>query len=95
MRCYARAGLGITRRMDMEAKGAIFKNLSNFGIDLELWFIKGRNINTSIAFRGHMTKPETGVDSYGIDGELLFSTTPVRNLEIYGGFNLALDTIKD
>lgn len=91
----ARAGLGITRRLDIEAKGAIFKDLTYFGLDLEFWFIKGRNINASLAVGGHMTQLETGSDSYGIDGTLQIGTTPLRNLEIYIGFVAAFDTLRD
>lgn len=90
-----RAGLGITRRIDIEVKGAILKNINYFGVDIEFWLIHGRNLNASISLGGHWTNSKTGADSYGIDTTLLISTAPVRNLEIYGGLQFAFDSVKN
>jgi len=97
-----RIGYGITKRVDIEAKAAIYKNIKYFGADIELWFIKGRNFNVSAAVGGHMTKYNNDIpgdpnnsDSAGFDTALLASTRPFRNLEVYGGFKLAGDWIEN
>jgi hypothetical protein len=89
-----RFGYGLTSSIDIEAKAGFFKNITYFGADIEFWFLKGHNLNGSAALGGHMTKYKGGSDSSGIDATLLFSTAPVKNLEIYGGLMLAFDSVK-
>jgi len=90
-----RAGFGITSRFDIEAKAAFFKDLNYFGVDVEYWFVHGRNFNVSVALGGHITNVPGGGDSSGIDTVLLASTTPAKNLELYGGLRLAFDSLKN
>jgi len=90
-----RVGYGLTSRFDIEAKAAIFKDLRYFGADVEYWLLKGRNANVSVALGAHMTDSPGGADSSGIDTALLFSTSPVKRLELYGGFKLAFDSAKN
>lgn len=90
-----RAGFGITPRIDIEVKGAFFKDLNYFGADLEYWFVHGRNFNVSVALGGHMTKVSGGGDSSGFDAALQCSTAPSKNLELYGGLMLAFDSMKN
>jgi hypothetical protein len=90
-----RAGFGITSRFDIEVKGAFFKDLNYFGVDLEYWFVHGRHFNVSVALGGHMTKVPGGGDSSGIDAALLCSTAPSKKLELYGGLMLAFDSMKN
>jgi hypothetical protein len=90
-----RAGFGLTSRFDIEAKGAIFKGLKYLGADAEYWLVHGRNANVSVALGAHLTDLQVGADSSGIDTALLFSTSPVGNLELYGGLKLAFDSIKN
>jgi opacity protein-like surface antigen len=90
-----RAGYGLTPRFDIEVKGAIFKGLKYFGVDVEYWLIKGRKFNVSVGVGGHLTDVQVGADSWGIDTALLISTSPVRNLELYGGLKCAFDSFKN
>lgn len=90
-----RLGFGLTPRFDIEAKAATFKGLNYFGVEAEYWLVKGGSINVSAALGGHLTDSKGGADSSGIDTTLLFSTSPIRNLEIYGGLKLAFDKIKN
>jgi hypothetical protein len=99
---FGRFGYGLTRRVDIEAKVGIFKDIKYFGADIEFWLIKGRNFNVSAAFGGHMTQYNNDIpgdpnncDSSGFDTALLASTRPFRNLEVYGGFKLNADWVKD
>ena len=90
-----RAGIGLTSRFDIEAKAGIFKGLNYFGVDAEYWLVQGRNANVSVGLGAHMTKYQAGADSSGIDTSLLFSTSPVKQLELYGGLKLAFDSFKN
>jgi hypothetical protein len=90
-----RFGYGFTPRLDIEAKAAFFKNLRYFGADAEYWLVQGRNINVSVALGAHLTDSQGGADSSGIDTALLFSTSPVDRLELYGGLKLAFDSFKN
>jgi len=90
-----RAGYGLTPRFDIEAKAGIFKGLNYFGVDAEYWLVQGRNANVSVGLGAHMTKYQAGADSSGIDTSLLFSTSPVKQLELYGGLKLAFDSFKN
>jgi uncharacterized membrane protein len=90
-----RLGYGLTPTLDIEAKAAYFKGLNYYGADIEWWFLKGHNLNASVALGGHLTNYDGGGDSTGIDTSLLVSTTPARNLEIYGGLMFAFESVKN
>ncbi len=90
-----RFGYGLSSSLDIEAKAAFFKGLKYFGVDVEYWFLKGKNFNVSAALGGHMTDVNGGGDSKGIDTALLASTRPAKNLEVYGGLMLAFDSVKN
>jgi len=90
-----RVGYGLTPRFDIEAKGAILKDLRYFGADAEYWLVQGQNFNVSVALGGHMTDGQGGADSSGIDTSLLFSTSPAKLLELYAGLKLAFDSLKN
>jgi hypothetical protein len=90
-----RFGYGLTPTLDIEAKAAYFKDNNYYGADIEFWFLKGHNFNGSAALGGHLTNIKGGGDSTGIDATLLFSTTPAKNLEIYGGLMLAFESVKN
>jgi hypothetical protein len=90
-----RLGFGLADRFDIEAKAGFFKGLNYFGVEAEYWLVQGRSINASVALGGHMTNRRGSADSSGIDTRLLLSTTPVANLEFYGGFKMAFDQYKN
>jgi hypothetical protein len=90
-----RLGFGLAERFDIEAKAGFFKGLNYFGVEAEYWLVQGRSINASVALGGHMTDLRGSADSSGLDTRLLLSTTPVANLEIYGGFKMAFDKYKN
>jgi hypothetical protein len=90
-----RAGIGLTSRIDIEAKCAIFKGIKYLGADAEYWLVHGRNANVSVALGAHMTDAGVGAESSGIDTSLLFSTRPAGNLELYGGLKFAFDSFKN
>ena len=90
-----KGGLGLTRSVDIEVKGAIFKNFTYFGVDLEYWFYRGRNVNASFAVGWHMIDTQIGSNSSGIDTAVIVSTKPSKKVELYGGLKLSFDEIKN
>ncbi len=90
-----KGGFGLTKNVDIEAKGAIFKNFNYFGFDVEYWFYKGGNVNVSAAAGWHMLASKNGSDSSGIDAAIIASTKPSKKLELYGGVKLSFDSIKN
>ena len=90
-----KGGFGLTKNIDIEAKGAIFKNFNYFGLDVEYWFYKGGNVNVSAAAGWHMLSSKNGSNSSGIDAAIIASTKPSQKLEVYGGLKLSFDSIKD
>ena len=90
-----RFGYGLTRSIDIEAKAGFFKGIKYYGVDIEFWLLKGQDINASATVGGHLIDYSGGGNSSGIDTSLLVSTTPARNLEIYGGLMLAFESVKN
>lgn len=90
----ARAGFGLTPRIDFEAKAAFFRNISYYGADVEFWLLRGRRLNASAALGAHVTDAGGGGDSSGIDLNLMVSTRPANNLEAYAALQLAFDSLK-
>ncbi len=90
-----KGGLGLTRSVDIEVKGAIFKNFTYFGVDIEYWFYRGRNLNASFAVGWHMIDTQIGSNSSGIDTAVMLSTKPSKKLELYGGLKISFDSIKN
>ena len=90
-----RGGLGISRSVDIEVKGALFKNFNYFGVDIEYWFYRGKNVNASFATGWHMIDTKVGSDTSGIDTAIMLSTRPSKKLEIYSGIKLSFDSIKN
>ncbi len=90
-----KGGLGLTRSVDIEVKGALFKNFNYLGVDLEYWFYRGRNVNASFAVGWHMIDTKIGSDTSGIDTAIMLSTRLSKKLEVYGGLKLSFDSIKN
>jgi len=90
-----RAGFGLTRSFDVEAKAAVFDGLKYYGGDAEVWLVRGPQVDLSAAVGYHRTDLEVGPDSSGIDASALLSMKVVRRLEVYGGLKLAFDSLKD
>jgi hypothetical protein len=90
-----RAGVGLTRGFDVEAKAAVFDGLKYYGGDAEVWLVRGPQADFSAAVGYHWTDLEAGADSSGIDASAILSLHVAHRLELYGGLKLAFDKIKD
>lgn len=88
-----RAGLGLTRSFDVEAKAAVFEGLRYFGGDAELWLARDSPLDVSAAVGLHKTDREAGEDSSGLDVALLASTEVAPRLELYGGARIAFESL--
>jgi hypothetical protein len=87
----SRLGYGFTDSFDVEAKLAFFDGLTFYGLDAELWFVKGE-IDVSGALGVHRTEFEGDFDLTGIDTALLVSGHVADKLELYGGLNLSFES---
>ena len=91
-----RAGYGFTDNLDAEAKVAIFDKQTIFGADLELWLLKGGNLEVSAIVGGHIRSgSDTVLDTKGLDLTGLASTHLNDSLELYGAFDVAFEKISD
>ena len=89
-----RFGYGFTDRFDIEGKLAFFEGLQLYGIDAELWVVKGRPVDVSVSLGAHITDLPV-VNSSAIDTALLASGHITDNLELYGGFNASFESLDD
>jgi hypothetical protein len=87
----SRLGYGFTDSFDVEAKLAFFDGLTFYGVDAELWFVKGE-IDVSGALGVHRTDFEGDFALTGIDTALLVSGHVADKLELYGGLNLSFES---
>lgn len=87
----SRFGYGFTDNFDVEAKLAFFDGLKLYGVDGELWFVKGE-VDVSGALGIHRTDFEGDRDLTGIDTALLVSGNVADKLELYGGLNVSFES---
>lgn len=88
-----RFGYGFTDSFDIEGKVAFFDGIQLYGLDAELWVVKGK-LDVSVALGAHITDFEGG-DSSAIDTSLLASGHVSDNLELYGGLNVSFESVDD
>ncbi len=90
-----RVGIGLTKSLDVEAKGAIFDGLKYYGGDAEMWLVRSRDVDASVSVGLHRTDLENGPDSSGFDTALVLSAHVAPRLELYGGLKAAFDSYSD
>lgn len=89
-----RFGYGFTDNFDIEGKVAFFDGLQLYGLDAELWVVKHRPVDVSVALGAHITDlPE--FNSSAIDTALLASGHVTDHLELYGGLNVSFESLDD
>ena len=89
-----RFGYGFTDNFDVEGKLAFFDGFKIYGIDGEVWLVKGRT-DVSVAVGFHKADVDGGFDSTAIDTALLLSGHVADRLELYGGVSLSFEDIDD
>lgn len=90
-----RAGYGFTDKFDAEAKVGLFENLKFFGGDAEFWLVKNAPLDLSVAAGFHVGTSDVVPNRKGFDLTLLGSGPIARKLELYGGLDLAFESLDD
>lgn len=90
----SRFGYGFTDNFDAEAKVAIIDGLTLYGLDVELWLVKGK-VDFSVTLGAHGASVDGGNDSKALDVAALVSGNVARKLELYGALNLSFESLND
>ena len=83
-------GYGLTDRVDVEGRIALFEDVNFYGGDIEFGLVPGSPYNISATIGGHFT--DTDVDNWGaLDLTLQASRHATPKLEIYGAFDFTAE----
>jgi hypothetical protein len=89
-----RFGYGFTDNFDVEAKVGFFEGFNLYGVDAELWIVKGA-IDVSLSVGGHLADVDAGSDSKAVDIAAMVSAHVTDRLELYGGLSLSFESLDD
>jgi hypothetical protein len=81
-------GYGFGSRFDVEAKAALFDNVTFLGADAEYWLVNSGPVNVSVIGGFHLGRTD-GADSKGFDLTGLASGMITERLEFYGGLDFS------
>jgi hypothetical protein len=90
----SRFGYGFTDNFDVEGKLAFFDGFTLYGLDAELWVVKGP-VDVSVQLGGHLASGDEITDSKAIDLAGLVSGNVARKLELYGGLSFSFESLDD
>lgn len=91
-----RFGYGFTDNFDMEAKVAVFGDFVQYGLDAELWVVKGKtDVSLSLGAHKNHVDEGKGNDSSEIDTALLVSGAVTHKLDLYAGFTASFGSLDD
>lgn len=88
-------GYGFTSSFDLEGGVAIYDGVTFFGANAEVWLLKERPFDFSVAAGLHGRTGDNTTDLTGIDLTFLASGPVSPRLELYGGIDLAFEGIGD
>ena len=93
-------GYGFTDRLDAEGRLAFFDDLTRVGGDVEYWLVKQRQLDVSLSGGFHVERVDRDdrpdlFNMYGFDVTFLTSGHVTPRLELYGGLDLAFNTITE
>ncbi|HYN10502.1 MAG TPA: outer membrane beta-barrel protein [Vicinamibacterales bacterium] len=89
------AGYGFTSNFDMEGGVAFFDGVTFWGANAEVWLVKERPFDFSVAGGFHRRTGDNTESFNGLDLTFLASGHVTRRLELYGGLDLAFEGIGD
>ena len=89
-----RFGYGFTDSFDVEGKVGFFDGFNLYGVDAELWILKG-DVDASLSIGGHLADVDAGSDSKAVDISVLVSGHVTPRLELYAGLNLSFESLDD
>ena len=90
----SRFGYGFTDNFDVVGLVAFFDGLTLYGLDAELWLVKG-DVDFSVQFGGHGACVDNGNDSKALDLAALVSGNVADRLELYGGVSVSFESLDD
>ena len=90
-----RAGYGLNEKFDVEGKIGLYENITFFGGDAEVWLLKDAPFDLSIGGGFHLGRGESVLDQHGWDITFLGSAPINDKLKIYGGLDIAFNSIDD
>ena len=90
-----RGGYGVNDRFDIEGKVGLYENIKFFGADAEVWLLKDAPLDLSIGGGFHLGRGESVLGQHGWDITFLGSAPISDKLEIYGGLDIAFNSIDD
>ena len=90
----SRFGYGFTNSFDVEGKLAFFDGFKLYGLDGELWLLKG-DVDFSLQAGGHWASVDDGFDSKALDLAGLLSGRVADKLELYGGVSVSFESLDD
>jgi hypothetical protein len=73
---------------------AFFDGLTLYGLDAELWLVKG-DLDFSMRAGGHLASVDGGNDSKAFDLAALVSGHVASGLELYGGLSVSFESLDD
>jgi hypothetical protein len=88
-------GYGFTRVFDLEGGVAIYDGVTFFGANAEVWLVRERPFDLSVAGGLHGRTGDRTDDLTGVDLTFLASGHVSPRLEIYGGLDFAFEGIGD
>jgi hypothetical protein len=86
-------GYGLTDRVDVEGRLAFLDNVNFYGGDVEVWVVKNRRVDVSLGGGFHFGDGRDRYNNRGIDVTFLTSGHVTPRLELYGAFDMAIDSI--
>ena len=86
-------GYGLTDRVDVEGRLAFLDNVNFYGGDVEVWMVKNRRVDVSFGGGFHFGDGRDRYNNRGIDLTFLTSGHVTPRLELYGAFDMAVDSI--
>lgn len=81
-------GYGFGSRFDVEAKVALFDDITFFGADAEYWLVNDKPVHVSVIGGFHLSR-NGGSDSKAFDLTGLASGKVAERLELYGGLDFS------
>lgn len=87
-------GYGFGDRFDAEARVALFDGVTFLGADAEYWLVQGKPVDVSVIGGFHVQRSD-GFNTKALDLTLLASGQVADRLELYGGLDIARNSIDD
>lgn len=88
-------GYGFTRHFDLEGGVALGDGVQIFGATAEFNVVSDKSVNFSIIPGVHVRRGDQVLHTTGLDLVLLASKHATRRLDLYGGLDMAFETVND